>query len=239
MARSGGAEFKKKIDLGFVHEFTSAMLSGSAARLSRHSVLAPAACGNKRPAAEAAGPLGFYDAEQHIGLVAENATENVAAANTLKLNGALAAMHAQGSFDFARGPRGPVRLPIVFAAKSFFFKGELQTSVKVGSGALTGGGGVGYPLGDGDFGPRGIGARRPALCGSIRPPAAPCCASARRVYAQKYRTLWATGRPTAPTAAPARGPNTASRSKDAIFPPAESTMWKTWQSSIANRPSPF
>jgi hypothetical protein len=121
------------------------------------SMLSSAQAQDEQRAPNPSAPRHSFDAEYHIGLVANDAREAVAAANTARLNAALEATTAHGSFDFARGPRGPVLLPIVFAAKTFYFKGELKSAVRVGSGALLGGGGAGYPLGDADLGPRGLG----------------------------------------------------------------------------------
>ncbi|MEX2316327.1 MAG: hypothetical protein WD669_04185 [Pirellulales bacterium] len=95
--------------------------------------------------------LESFDAEFHIGLVAEDSDPEIAAENTEKLNDALDAMWPAGVFTFAHGAPGPVLLPISFAAKEFYFAGELKTATRNG-GALIGGGGFGYPLGSGEFG---------------------------------------------------------------------------------------
>lgn len=84
-----------------------------------------------------------YDAEYDIGLVSDNSTDSVAAANTTKLNAALAAQYRTASFAFAHSPPGPVVRPIRFPAKAFYFKGPIITSTRIG-GALFGGGGCSY-----------------------------------------------------------------------------------------------
>ncbi len=87
-----------------------------------------------------------YDAENHIGLVADNNNPTVATANTTKLNAALEACWLGGSFTFADGTTGPLLKPIRFAGKEFFFNGTIKTNKRVGCGTLIGTGGRGYPI---------------------------------------------------------------------------------------------
>lgn len=79
------------------------------------------------------------DAEFHLGLVADDDTQSVAEANTTKLNAALAACHAGGSFDFP-GTDGPVLYSIRFSGKHFFFYGAIRTPARNGCAALLGAG---------------------------------------------------------------------------------------------------
>jgi hypothetical protein len=78
-----------------------------------------------------------YDAEAQIGLVPNNSDPGIAAANTARLNLALAAMRLGGKYYFIDRAAGPVLLPIVFSGKSFYFKGPILTSDRAG-GALIG-----------------------------------------------------------------------------------------------------
>jgi hypothetical protein len=81
-----------------------------------------------------------YDAELDIGLVASDPSPTTAASNTAKLNAALAAMHAGGSFTFAvghphPGPNsGPVLEEISFAAKNFAIVPPIKTAPRTGGG---------------------------------------------------------------------------------------------------------
>lgn len=75
---------------------------------------------------------GAYDAESDIGLVANDATQAVAEANTEKLSNALNAQWEGGSFTFADGTVGPVLKPIRCAAKQFYFKGTILGSIRAG-----------------------------------------------------------------------------------------------------------
>ncbi|MEX2316325.1 MAG: hypothetical protein WD669_04175 [Pirellulales bacterium] len=102
--------------------------------------------------------LGAYDAEYHIGLVADNPSDDIAQANADKLNLAMAQMWPGGTFDFAHGAPGPVIYPIHFAAKRFYFKGKLQTGLRSG-GELAGAGG-GSAIGNGEFNPLGNGGQQ-------------------------------------------------------------------------------
>jgi hypothetical protein len=107
------------------------------------------------PVRIAAAPISTeYNAELQIGLVADNASESIATANTVRLTHALNAMWAGGIFTFADGSTGPVLKQIRFPAKSFFFKGTIETSARIG-GALVGAG-RGYEMSEEHFGPNGV-----------------------------------------------------------------------------------
>jgi hypothetical protein len=73
-----------------------------------------------------------YDAEAHIGLVANDPSPTVAAANTKTLSEALNAMWAGGKFRFRDGSVGPLLKAIKCAGKAFFFKGTIETSPRIG-----------------------------------------------------------------------------------------------------------
>jgi hypothetical protein len=86
----------------------------------------------------------FYDAEAQIGLVPNNASPGVAAANTARLNLALSAMWSGGKYFFIDRPAGPVLLPIGFSGKAFYFKGTIITSARIGGSLI--GTGRGYEM---------------------------------------------------------------------------------------------
>jgi hypothetical protein len=79
-------------------------------------------------------PIDSFCAERHIGLVPENPTSNVAAANQAKLNAALAAQWAGGNFRIVGGTSGPILRPISFPAREYYFEGPIKTSKKMGGG---------------------------------------------------------------------------------------------------------
>lgn len=81
-----------------------------------------------------------YDAEDDIGLVAENPAIEVAVRNTQLLSAALEAQHALGAFQFRDGKTGPVLHPITASGREFYFAGTITTSKRTG-GALAGCGG--------------------------------------------------------------------------------------------------
>jgi hypothetical protein len=81
-----------------------------------------------------------YDAEDDIGLVAEDASPVVAARNTKLLSAAFAAQWKGGQFRFRDGKTGPILRPITAAGKEFYFAGTIQTAAKAG-GLLIGAGG--------------------------------------------------------------------------------------------------
>lgn len=89
-----------------------------------------------------------YDAEYHIGLVADDASDATATANRVKLNAAMAAAWPGGSYAFSHGTPGPILKPITFAGKNFYFKGRLQTGLHTGLMLI--GTGAGTVLGQGD-----------------------------------------------------------------------------------------
>jgi hypothetical protein len=92
-----------------------------------------------------------YDAERDLGLVAFDASDTVAEDNCDKLNAALEAQWHGGEFTFADGTNGPILNAIVFSAKTFYFKGEIKTTIRGGN-SLIGGGGRGFVRGDEEFG---------------------------------------------------------------------------------------
>src|SRR3954470_24537793 len=96
-----------------------------------------------------------FDAENNIGLVANNPAPNIASRNTALLNAALDAQWAGGKFKFANGQVGPILYPIQCAAKQFFFAGTIQTSRRIG-GVLIGAGGRSYIISEGDYAPGGL-----------------------------------------------------------------------------------
>jgi hypothetical protein len=77
--------------------------------------------------------LSSYDAELHLGIVANDSTDATAAANTVKLSGALNAMWLGGTFTFADGTVGPILKPITFAGKGYHFKNTIPTSTRIGT----------------------------------------------------------------------------------------------------------
>jgi hypothetical protein len=81
-----------------------------------------------------------FDAEDDIGLVAEDASPAVAARNTQLLSAALEAQWSGGQFKFRGGKVGPVLHPITCAGKEFYFAGTIQSAARYG-GALQGAGG--------------------------------------------------------------------------------------------------
>jgi hypothetical protein len=96
-----------------------------------------------------------YDAEYHIGLIAEDDSPTTATFNTNCLNEALEAQWAGGYFAFANGDRGPVLRPICFAPKRFFFNNTIETSVRIGGG-ICGAGGLDYPIIESAFDEAGL-----------------------------------------------------------------------------------
>jgi len=94
--------------------------------------------------------ISSYDAEGDIGLIAGDATDAVATANTAKLNSALSAGWAGGSFTFVNKTIGSVLKPIEFSGKTFYFKGTIITSDRIGT-VLRGTGASGYIMGSDQF----------------------------------------------------------------------------------------
>lgn len=88
-----------------------------------------------------------YDAESDIGLVAGDT--KAADENTRRLNAALDAMWCGGKFSFGDGRVAPVLQPIEAAGKTFYFRGTIQTNIRIG-GVLRGAG-IGYEMSDAGY----------------------------------------------------------------------------------------
>ncbi len=95
-----------------------------------------------------------YDAEAHIGLVADDPTPAIARQNARRLTAALNAQWSGGKFQFIDGTTGPVLRPICCAAKEFFFAGPINTSTRIG-GALLGFPSRSYIMSSDHYGPGG------------------------------------------------------------------------------------
>lgn len=90
-----------------------------------------------------------FDAEQHIGLVPGDSSFLVAEGNTKRLSAALQAMWFGGWFRFTDGSEGPILKPICCAGKTFFFRGTIETNIRIG-GVLRGAG-IGYEMSDAGY----------------------------------------------------------------------------------------
>lgn len=104
-----------------------------------------------------------YNAEYHIGLIADDHSTDAKTSNSLRLNAALNASHALGVFNFFRGPvtTGAVNRFIKFPPKAFYFNDTITFPARIG-GALIGAGGSSYEKGDVDF------ERYPTAIGGLR-----------------------------------------------------------------------
>lgn len=102
-----------------------------------------------------------YDAEYHIGLIADSTNAAIVRQNVTRWNAANEAMHTNGNFAFPHGiTAGPVLKPIRFAAKEFFTAGTVIFPPRAG-GAVYGAGGRSYELPSDQFtSPTGMGGAR-------------------------------------------------------------------------------
>lgn len=83
-----------------------------------------------------ARPPVTYDAEYHLGLIAEDSSGDTRAYNTATLNTALEGMHRNGNVTLAHGGVGPLMRPISFTAKNFHFNAPIITPTRLGGGLI-------------------------------------------------------------------------------------------------------